>query len=350
MKTLKDLSLFGVLQDRDALYNTMFYSPAFYATTNGDWQGYYGGSGRFGSLWPGPSTAVAFENGTIRTFKTTARVRGDFSGIHDGTSFYNKYCNGTVPVTAVATPTAPSPTPTPTAGNLTAPPPLGYPTPVVIASDQSAAGYFLPNSDVAVLALLTYEPDIPAEFQLAVQTLIAEAKGEYSHLLSCDAVSISPLEKLLDLIFFRMANQENDNDAAAGKTKLIVDVSANGGGLIFQGHDTFRQLFPQIQQDGFNRWRSNEVLQIAARQYSAAIPTGFDPETSPNETLIGIYEDYNDYRFDLDQANKSFANVEAKFDTDTFNGDNFTQIHRWNFDDPLSTMYACLSVPCYVVG
>lgn len=177
------MSLLGALQDRDALYNTMFYSPALYAANKGDWQGYYGGSGRFGFLWPGPNTTVVFENGTTRTYKTTARVVGDFSGISDGTSFYDKYCNGTVPVTEVATPTTPGPTSTPTAaptGNLTAPPPLGYPTPVVIASDQSAAGYFLPNSDVAVLALLTYAPEIPAEFQLAVQTLISEAKGENS--------------------------------------------------------------------------------------------------------------------------------------------------------------------------
>lgn len=140
-------------------------------------------------------------------------------------------------------------------------------------------------------------PSIPAEFQRAVQILIEEAK-------------------------------------AAGKTKLIVDVSANGGGLIFQGHDTFRQLFPQIQQDGFNRFRSTELGQIAGRQFSGAIPNGFDPELSPNDTLIGIYESYQNYRYDLDIANKSFTSVEDKFSSDTFNNDNFTQIHRWNFDDP----------------
>lgn len=159
--TNEDLSLLGVLQDRDALYNTMFYSPALYAANKGDWQGYYGGSGRFGYVWPGPNTAVEFENGTTLDIKTTARVVGNFSGITDGESFYAKYCTGSKPVTQVASPTVPGPTPTATStsaptGNLTAPPPLGYPTPVVIASDQSAAGYFLPNTDVAVLSLLTY--------------------------------------------------------------------------------------------------------------------------------------------------------------------------------------------------
>ncbi|KAJ4424159.1 hypothetical protein N0V82_001207 [Gnomoniopsis sp. IMI 355080] len=300
--TNEDLSLLGVLQDRDALYNTMFYSPALFAANKGDWQGYYGGSGRYGNVWPGPNTVVEFENGTSVDYKTTARVVGNFSGISDGPSFYAKYCTGSKPVTEVASPTPSTPTPTSTStaaptGNLTASPPLGYPEPVVIASDQSAAGYFLPNTDVAVLSLLTYGPAIPAEFQRAVQILIEDAK-------------------------------------AAGKTKLIVDVSANGGGLIFQGHDTFRQLFPQIQQDGFNRFRSTELGQIAGRQFSRAIPSGFDPEISSNATLIGIYESYQNYRYDLNIANKSFTSVEDKFSTDTFNNDNFTQIHRWNFDDP----------------
>lgn len=158
--TNEDLSLLGDFQDRDTLYNTMFYSPALAAVTSGDWQGYYGGSGRYGYVWPGSNTAVEFENGTVVNYPTIARIVGNFSGITDGPSFYAKYCSGTRPVAEVANPPAPTP-PVPAntsapQGNLTAPPPLGYPTPVVIASDQSAAGYFLPNTDVAVLSLLTY--------------------------------------------------------------------------------------------------------------------------------------------------------------------------------------------------
>lgn len=153
--------MLGYFQDRDALYNIMFYSPALFAANKGDWQGFYGGSTRFGYVWPGANTVVGFENGTSVDYRTTARVIGDFSGISDGPSFYAKYCTGSQPVTEVASPTVSTPTPTSTptsapAGNLTASPPLGYPEPVVIASDQSAAGYFLPNTDVAVLSLLTY--------------------------------------------------------------------------------------------------------------------------------------------------------------------------------------------------
>ncbi|KAK7702089.1 hypothetical protein SLS64_009950 [Diaporthe eres] len=311
VQVLEDLSLLGALQDRDALYNTLFYSPAFYASNKGDWQGYFGGTGRYGNIYPNASTSLTFENGTTVDIPTIARVVGDFSNITDGESFYAKYCSGTVPVTAVATPT-PVPTPAP-GGNLTGTAPLGYPTPVVIASDGSAGGYFLPDSDVAVLALLTYSPAIPAEFQLAVQTLIEDAK-------------------------------------AAGKTKLIVDVSANGGGYIFQGHDTFRQLFPQIQQDGFNRFRSNELLQIAGKQFSAAIPPGFNPETSDNDTLINIWESYQNFRFDLNFTNQSFVSVVDKFSPETTNGDEFTPIHRWNFDDPLLTINETYGIGFDVTG
>lgn len=156
-----DYSLLGALQDLDALYNIMFYSPAFNAAVNGDWQGYYGGSARFGYIWPGPSTNVTFENGTTAEYVTVARVVGNFSDISDGPSFYTKYCSGTRPVTEVATPpTPPSPsTPEPSAqptGNLTAAPLPGYPVPVVTASDRSATGYYLPGTDVAVLGLITY--------------------------------------------------------------------------------------------------------------------------------------------------------------------------------------------------
>jgi C-terminal processing protease CtpA/Prc len=40
-----------------------------------------------------------------------------------------------------------------------------------------------------------------------------------------------------------------------GKTKLIVDLQGNGGGVILNGFDAFRQLFPQTQDVMFARQR-----------------------------------------------------------------------------------------------
>lgn len=337
MSTIANLSLLGVLQDRDALYNTMFYSPAMNAAADGTWQGYYGGTGRYGYIWPGPSTNVTLANGTTVNYRTTAKIVGDFSGIYDGASFYAKYCSGTRPVTEVATPTTTGPTATATAtatstgnpqGNLTAPAPVGYPQPVVIASDQSAAGYYLPNTDVAVLSLLTYVRTVPPLFDVHVAARKTRGQGLINSIQQGPAIP-REFQRAVELFISRAK--------ASGKTKLIVDVSANGGGFIFQGHDTFRQLFPQIQQDGFNRFRSNDLLSIAAYQFSAVIPADFNPLTSNNETLIEIWESYFNYRFDLNFTNQHFVSVEDKFSANTFQGDNFTQIHRWNFDDPLLT-------------
>ena len=197
----------GALNDPDALYNALMFSKPFAAEDLG-WQGYFGaGIGRFGYIWPGPNTTIGFENGTTVDFETVSGVIGDFTGVTDGDSFYQKFCNPNPPPSNTTT----TPTPTPSATIVP-----GYPPPVVISHDYIVSGYYLnstENSDVAVLSMITFEPKIPREFQSVVQNFLADAK-------------------------------------AAGKTKLVIDVSANGGGIILQGYDTFRQLFPQIEQDG----------------------------------------------------------------------------------------------------
>ena len=58
-----------------------------------------------------------------------------------------------------------------------------------------------------MLAVLGFSPSSPAEWQSTTENFFAMAK-------------------------------------AAGKTKLVIDLSANGGGYIFLGYDLYRQLFP----------------------------------------------------------------------------------------------------------
>ena len=177
---IETLSQLGALNDPDALYNAMFYSKPFAASSAG-WEGYFSGSGRFGFIYPGANTTLGFENGTLITYQTTSGVIADFTGVTDGDSFYDKFCTGPSPDTESTVSPAP-------AAPKSAP---GYPPPVVISSDSVVSGYYLnstENSDVAVLSMLSFEPSIPAEFQYVVQTFLADAK-------------------------------------AAGKTKLVIDVS-----------------------------------------------------------------------------------------------------------------------------
>lgn len=304
---LNDWAQLGALNDPDASYNSVFFSKAFAAANPAGWEGYFAGSGRFGYIWPGPQTEIRFENGTTRTYPTIARVIGNFTGVTDGESMYQKFCTGHKP------PTSSEATKTNTTTTTPAP---GYPSPVVISSDHVVSGYFLNstrNSDVAVLSMLSFSPQTPAEFQAVVQSFLAEAK-------------------------------------AAGKTKLVVDLSANGGGYILQGYDTFRQLFPQIEQDGFTRFRYTEALAVMAEVYASAIPADFDPETSPSDELINMYESVPNYRYDLNLTDGHFPSIADKFGPHEYNGDNFTGIIRWDLNDPLTTVNATYGMGMEITG
>jgi C-terminal processing protease CtpA/Prc len=62
---------------------------------------------------------------------------------------------------------------------------------------------------VAILSILSFERRFPVQSQTVVQTLISDAR-------------------------------------VAGKTKMTIDLSGNGGGDISLGYDLSRQFFPKI--------------------------------------------------------------------------------------------------------
>lgn len=300
---LEDLAQLGFLQDPDALYNNLFYEMAFdsqYAYTR--YSGYFALAGRYGYFYPGPNTTVEFANGTINTYQNYADIVGNFNGVVDGPSMYQKFCTGPHLAAVVYNNTiviqAPTPPPLPPKGKT---PPYGYPTPDVVSSDQQISGYFLDDagySDVAVLSMVSFEPNFPVEFQSVIQTLISDAK-------------------------------------AAGKTKMIIDLSSNGGGDILAGYDAFRQFFPNITQDGYSRLRQHDAFKIMSEQvsiYAANFTTN-----SNNAKDYFTYESVLNYRYDLNQTNGSFMTYGDKFAPTTFNGDEFTPLVRWNLDDPTTT-------------
>ena len=306
VKFMNDWKELGALNDPDALYNALMFSKPFAAEDAG-WQGYFGaGIGRFGYIWPGSNTTFGFQNGSTFNTETLGGVLGDFTGVTDGESFYAKFCNPNPPPSNVTA----APTPTPTATIVP-----GYPPPVVISPDAIVSGYYLnstENSDVAVLSMITFEPAIPRNFQIAVQKFIADAK-------------------------------------AAGKKKLVIDVSANGGGYILVGYDTFRQLFPQIVQDGYTRFRNIEAIQLIADQYAVAIPANYSPATASAD-MINMYESFANYRYDYNLTDQPFESVPAKFGPVQYNGDNFTNIIRWDLDDPLTTTNATFGLGEEITG
>lgn len=286
---IEEFSQLGALNDPDALYNSMFFSPAFAAEAAG-FLGYFAGSGRFGWLYPESNTTITFENGTNLAIQNQAAVIGDFTGVTDGNSFFKKFCTGPTPTPAAATSSA-----VPSAVIAT-----GYPLPVVISADKQVSGYYLPNSDVAILSMISFEPTVPIQFQQVVQKFLAAAKAD-------------------------------------GKKKLVIDLAANGGGLILAGYDTFRQLFPQIVQDGNTRFRNTPEFMAITQTVSGAFPPGFDPYTSDDDLLISLWESVPNYKHDYNINNEPFSSYNEKFAPHEYYGDNFTNIIRWNFNDNLTT-------------
>jgi hypothetical protein len=292
---LADLSQLGFLQDPDALYNNMFYELAMDAQYSSmRYTGYFAGAGRFGNNYPGANTTIEFENGTIWTFENYADVFGNFRGVTDGPSFYKKFCSGPVQENPAS-----DDSDFPGRAALNA---HGYPDPRIISSDDQVSGYFLDDdpaySDVAVLSMLSFEPYFPNEFQSTIEAFIGDAK-------------------------------------AAGKTKLVIDLSGNGGGIILLGYDAFRQFFPNIIQDGFSRFREHEAFNIMSEQISG-FTADFSAETASSKQIFAS-QSILDYRYDLNVTNQNFLTYDDKFEPQKYNGDEFTSILRWNLTDPLLT-------------
>ena len=299
---LKNLAQLGALQDPDALYNNMFFEMAINAQQWGSYAGYFAGDGRFGLIYPGPNTTIEFANETVNVYENQAYVMGNFTKVTDGEAFYQRFCTGPHIEKSWSNITYPFPPPPPLPP-VSVEPAVGFPVPIVISGDQQVSGYFLDDkdpkyADVAVLSMLSFAPNFPIEFQSVVETFISRAR-------------------------------------AAGKTKLVIDLSGNGGGTILVGYDTFRQLFPSITQDGFTRFREHKAFDILSEQISL-FSTKFDSATADNEQIFAYLTPPN-YHYDLNETNQPFLTHEDKFAPRLFNGEKYTANMRWNLNEPLTT-------------
>ncbi|KAK8043392.1 Peptidase s41 family protein [Apiospora rasikravindrae] len=296
-------------QDKDSAYNSMFYEKAFAATKG---TGYFKQGGRTRYVYPGETTSFSFANGTELELPNTALVKGNWTGVVDGPSFFQVFAPNADPAKASNEPPATTSTSAPPATTPTGVP--GYPKPVIVSSDFVVSGYFLDKpgfEDVAVLSMLSFSPANPVEFQRVVEE------------------------------FF-------DRAVAAGKKKLVVDVQVNGGGYIFQGYDTFRQIFPDIQQEGTGRWRYSPGFEAVSKVFSKNCE-GFDPYTAPDELIQQCEAVYN-WQYDYNRANKNFTSYEDKFPPAVSKGDKYTELMQWNFDNPLDTINATYGIGYDITG
>ncbi|KAF4446794.1 peptidase s41 family protein [Fusarium austroafricanum] len=299
----------GENQDRDANYNMMFYSraqAAVYKTL-----GHYHRGGRPQFVYPGETTTLTFQNGSVVEMRNSAQVTGNWTGVVDSKTFFAKLCPNALPGSgkpAANLNSKEKPGPTGEEARLMSsadePRLPGYPKPVAITSDKSASGYFLEEpgfEDVAVIVLTSMSVSA-ASSQKTVQDFYAAAKR-------------------------------------AGKNKLVVDVQVNEGGFIAYAYDMFRQLFPDIVQDVLGRRRLSPGFAATAKGTSE-ICHNFDPvatEEEDDEDKMFLCQSPFYYGYDLDSTLHKFKTHAQKYTPYDLNSDKFTNLTAWDLADITDT-------------
>lgn len=268
----------------------MFYQP----NLNAGEQGYFGSVGRFSTLHHGDNTKFEFSNGTTVTLDNYARVTANMTGVVDGPSFYKAFCE---PLTQGEKEDHES-------GSQSAapdPPLAGYPKPILRTDDNTVTGYYLegPGVDhVGVLAVRGFVPKNFKQFQAVTQDFLATAKH-------------------------------------AGKTKIVIDLQTNHGGIIVLGYDLFRQFFPQTQEHAVTRWKNADTYIDITRAISDSLE-GFDPfAPGADYNKVEDYGSTENWRNDLNSSLKHFVSYEDKFASHIYKNTPYTNLMAWDFNNPL---------------
>lgn len=296
---LENFSQFGSLQDRDALYNNVFYELAQISLdTSGSGTGMFTGGGRGRWVYPGPSTTLEFANGSEYTMQNSARPRVSFRNINSGEDLAAKWFSWGSFSSSASTESEEMSTAASAAAADTAP---GYPAPIVSGPVNLINGFYVDAAgyeDVAVLQVPNFV-----------------GSNVYQ-------------------LFFQQASQQFLPKALAdGKTKLIIDLQANGGGTILQGYDMFKQLFPDLDPYGANRFRAIETIDLLGQSFSA-FGSMFPHAFGRNQTISQVQGSPFDYHQDMNLDGSPFSSWGEKFGPHEVNGDKYTTPMRWNLADP----------------
>ncbi|KAH8716833.1 hypothetical protein GQ44DRAFT_762458 [Phaeosphaeriaceae sp. PMI808] len=300
---IENLSQFGSLQDRDALYNNAFYELAQVSLgPMGTGTGIFTGGGRGRFVYTGPSTTLTFANGTKYTMQNYARPIINFRGITDGVSLGRKFNWGASNVDEEIEPDEDAEVQTISTAALddaqaAAP---GYPSPIVPGPANLINGFFIDGPDYKDVAVLQ----------------IPNFVGSTAYEVDFQQTTSEFIPKAL----------------AAGKTKLIIDLQANGGGTILQGYDLFKQLFPDEDPYGANRFRAHEAIDLIGTAYSSMASQG-PRMLGGNYTIQNAQTSWFDYHTDMTVDGHSFSSWKEKFGSHKVNDDQYTTLARWNLSD-----------------
>ncbi|KAH7636100.1 hypothetical protein B0T09DRAFT_317777 [Sordaria sp. MPI-SDFR-AT-0083] len=250
------------LQDPDAQYNAIFFSPAIQTK----YQDHFV-AGSYVLDFP-DSHNVRFSNGSSKEIPNMALIMTDFSNIDSGEKLHEQVevpkTNATLPMEKRAD----------VSEILTIEPLRRYPSnPVAIHKYRYISGYLLEDDkDTCVLAAFTFQP---AENKLPGYSMtedLTEAR--------------------------RIIHETLSSCKADGRTRLIVDMSANDGGYIDLGYELYRNLFPKAKMWTGSRIRAHPAADLlgsllydtAAQEIATAGLLQLDPTTgAPYKTWGDLY-------------------------------------------------------------
>ena len=217
------------------------YNRVFTSATDG-FSGRYGGGDwtTYGGLWPGAASQVLhFANGTNFTVETTASwpSRNGHMDYKDGESLFQAAC---VPKKQTSFGSSYGPLRSVPTYSLPPSGPASYPRPVLRHPHDLIRGYYLNETSTHDVAVL----QVPA----------FEMKAENSNFV----------KTAIDFV----AQAVTD-----GKTKMVIDLSGNGGGDVAQGLNLFRVFYPDRPIYSATRFRATELIDLMGRVLSQDINT-----------------------------------------------------------------------------
>lgn len=238
-------------QDPDARWNQLFGSNAVLAS--GDSSGSEGAFINNYNLWPGSNTTrIGFRNGSSIEVPTIAGLIGTtFNATAE--DLFETYC---LPAPVVEKPSNATQT-TPIRPPMESGP-VGYPEPFVRDPYNQITGYKL-DDETAVMFIPSFEATDLPDNQSAV--------------------------------FADVAEQIVNGAVASGRNKLVIDVSANGGGNIVRAFDLFKLFFPDEFPYSATRFRrsdgTEELVNILGHlNQTAALddgPFGYQAQVTPDQ-------------------------------------------------------------------
>ncbi|EGP90147.1 uncharacterized protein MYCGRDRAFT_108321, partial [Zymoseptoria tritici IPO323] len=335
---LEQAALTGSFHDPDANYNQLF------ARALSD--GYYE-NGNFavpGILFEGiGDTTLTFNNGSEQVLQTIARsnVTGlSLQGLTDGESLFERCCSqpselrgvyesalSTGEATEEMMSWAKSRTGPQVAvhhprhtlvkkqadDSLISP---GFPQPSVNTSDGSLVGYFSESDDdLAILVLPTFAVGLTDIATLEIDLAVVD---EY-------------IEALASFL---------DEASADGRSRLIIDLRGNGGGLGYLPHEIFRQLFPSAPlPSDLSNFRAHPLFNLIGSTVTSFYTT------SPSADLLSdLRPSFGTFGFDstqhLDLTTSSFTSwcdFYGPVSVPSLESASFTKLSRPNYTDSQQT-------------